>query len=73
MLSDSLGSDLPGATSLRARDLKIGSYRFTVKAQTAVGECGTTSLTVTLNSLSMFYFCLFHFIFRPCVELYYLI
>ncbi|XP_035464805.2 leukemia inhibitory factor receptor [Scophthalmus maximus] len=47
-----VSTDLPGATSLRARDLKIGSYRFTVKAQTAVGECGTTSLTVTLNSLT---------------------
>ncbi|XP_026154044.1 leukemia inhibitory factor receptor-like isoform X2 [Mastacembelus armatus] len=40
----------PEATSLTARNLKISSYTFTVKAQTAVGECGTTLITATLNS-----------------------
>ncbi|XP_078128379.1 oncostatin-M-specific receptor subunit beta-like isoform X2 [Sander vitreus] len=45
-------TDNPEATSLTARNLKIGSYIFTVKARTAVGECGTTSITATLNSLT---------------------
>ncbi|XP_045897937.1 leukemia inhibitory factor receptor-like isoform X4 [Micropterus dolomieu] len=42
----------PEATSLTARNLQISSYTFTVKALTAVGECGTTSITVTLKSLT---------------------
>ncbi|XP_031143128.1 leukemia inhibitory factor receptor-like isoform X1 [Sander lucioperca] len=45
-------TDNPEATSLTARNLKIGSYKFTVKARTAVGECGATSITATLNSLT---------------------
>ncbi|XP_071322498.1 leukemia inhibitory factor receptor-like [Trachinotus anak] len=40
----------PEATSLTAGNLMISSYSFTVKALTAVGECGTTSTTRTLNS-----------------------
>lgn len=47
-----LALDHPEATSLTASDLKIGSYQFTVKAQTAVGESGSTSFTVSLNSPS---------------------
>uniref|UniRef100_A0AAQ6IK65 Fibronectin type-III domain-containing protein n=1 Tax=Anabas testudineus TaxID=64144 RepID=A0AAQ6IK65_ANATE len=42
----------PGATSLTAKNLKIGTYTFTVKALTALGECGTTQLSATLNSLT---------------------
>ncbi|TDH01745.1 hypothetical protein EPR50_G00165790 [Perca flavescens] len=42
----------PEATSLTARNLKNGSYIFTVKARTAVGECGATSITATLNLLT---------------------
>ncbi|XP_070845919.1 leukemia inhibitory factor receptor-like [Chaetodon trifascialis] len=42
----------PEATNLTARNLNISSYTFTVKAQTAVGECGTTFITATLNSLT---------------------
>lgn len=49
----SLGLVNPEATNLTARNLDISSYTFTVKAQTAVGECGTTFFTATLNSLSM--------------------
>ncbi|XP_024918274.1 leukemia inhibitory factor receptor-like isoform X2 [Cynoglossus semilaevis] len=45
-----VSTDHPEATSLTASDLKIGSYQFTVKAQTAVGESGSTSFTVSLNS-----------------------
>ncbi|XP_040013095.1 leukemia inhibitory factor receptor-like [Xiphias gladius] len=45
-----VSTDNPEAITLRASHLKIGSYEFTVKARTAVGECGTTSLTATLNS-----------------------
>lgn len=52
----SLGLADPGATSLTAKNLKIGTYTFTVKALTALGECGTTQLSATLNSLSMLYF-----------------
>nr|XP_020456650.1 leukemia inhibitory factor receptor-like [Monopterus albus] len=40
------------ATSLTARNLIISSYTFRVNAQTAVGECGTASISVTLNSLT---------------------
>ncbi|XP_070781233.1 leukemia inhibitory factor receptor-like [Enoplosus armatus] len=43
-------SEDPEATSLTARNLKIGTYTFTVKARTALGECGTSSITATLNS-----------------------
>ncbi|GLD51806.1 leukemia inhibitory factor receptor-like protein [Lates japonicus] len=49
-VSTDLGN--PEATSLTARNLKISSYTFTVKAQTAVGECGDTSLILTLDSLT---------------------
>ncbi|KAG7498824.1 hypothetical protein JOB18_021696 [Solea senegalensis] len=45
-----VSTDNPDATSLTATDLEITTYTFTVKALTAVGECGTTSFTVTLNS-----------------------
>ncbi|XP_063745080.1 leukemia inhibitory factor receptor-like isoform X2 [Eleginops maclovinus] len=40
----------PAATSLKARNLKMGFYKFTMKAQTAVGECGATFITAILNS-----------------------
>ncbi|XP_042251445.1 leukemia inhibitory factor receptor-like isoform X1 [Thunnus maccoyii] len=40
----------PETTSLTARNLKISTYTFTVKAQTAVGECGTSFISATLNS-----------------------
>ncbi|XP_037609526.1 leukemia inhibitory factor receptor-like isoform X2 [Sebastes umbrosus] len=43
-------TDNPEATSLTARKLSISSYTFTVKAKTAVGECGTQSFTATLNT-----------------------
>lgn len=46
-------SDNPRDTSLTARNLQINSYTFTVKANTTVGQCGATSITLTLNSLSM--------------------
>ncbi|XP_028273116.1 leukemia inhibitory factor receptor-like [Parambassis ranga] len=42
-------TDDPEATSLTARHLKITSYTFTVTALTAVGECGNTSISATLN------------------------
>ncbi|XP_054468606.1 leukemia inhibitory factor receptor-like [Anoplopoma fimbria] len=45
-------TDDPEATSLTARNLKISSYTFTVKALTSVGECGAALITVTLNSLT---------------------
>ncbi|XP_074474044.1 leukemia inhibitory factor receptor-like isoform X2 [Sebastes fasciatus] len=45
-------TDNPEATSLTARKLSISSYTFTVKAKTAVGECGTQSFTATLNTLT---------------------
>ncbi|XP_039634673.1 leukemia inhibitory factor receptor-like isoform X2 [Perca fluviatilis] len=45
-------TDNPEANSLTARNLKNGSYIFTVKARTAVGECGATSITATLNLLT---------------------
>ncbi|XP_068430321.1 leukemia inhibitory factor receptor-like [Clinocottus analis] len=45
-------SDDPEATSLTARNLQTRSYTFTVKAQTAAGEGGAASITVTLNSLT---------------------
>lgn len=43
-------TDDPEATSLTARNLPISSYTFTVKAKTAVGECGSTFITATLNA-----------------------
>ncbi|XP_063745081.1 leukemia inhibitory factor receptor-like isoform X3 [Eleginops maclovinus] len=46
----SLNPDDPAATSLKARNLKMGFYKFTMKAQTAVGECGATFITAILNS-----------------------
>ncbi|XP_051269471.1 leukemia inhibitory factor receptor [Dicentrarchus labrax] len=45
-----VSTDDPKATSLRARNLNISSYKFTVKAKTAVGECGSETITVTLNT-----------------------
>ncbi|XP_034459078.1 leukemia inhibitory factor receptor-like [Hippoglossus hippoglossus] len=45
-------TDDPTSTSLSASDLKTGSYTFTVKARTALGECGSKSLIVTVNSLT---------------------
>ncbi|XP_068561579.1 oncostatin-M-specific receptor subunit beta-like [Cebidichthys violaceus] len=44
-----VSTDDPEATSLTARNLRFSSYTFTVKAQTAVGECGAAFITVTLN------------------------
>lgn len=43
-------TDKPNATKLTVRGLHLSSYTFTVKAKTAVGECGTKSIIVTLNS-----------------------
>ncbi|XP_074545851.1 leukemia inhibitory factor receptor-like [Halichoeres trimaculatus] len=40
----------PEATSLTATNLKSGTYTFTVKAKTAVGECGASSVTATINT-----------------------
>ncbi|XP_059213276.1 leukemia inhibitory factor receptor-like [Centropristis striata] len=40
----------PKATSLTAGDLKISHYTFTVKAQTAVGECSDSFITATLTT-----------------------
>ncbi|KAM7369393.1 hypothetical protein PAMP_013665 [Pampus punctatissimus] len=45
-------TDNPEATKLTAKNLKISSYTFKVMAKTAVGECGTTTITATLNSLT---------------------
>ncbi|XP_035524391.1 leukemia inhibitory factor receptor-like [Morone saxatilis] len=45
-----VSTDYIKATSLRARNLNITSYKFTVKAKTAVGECGTGTIMVTLNT-----------------------
>ncbi|XP_061657607.1 leukemia inhibitory factor receptor-like isoform X3 [Syngnathoides biaculeatus] len=47
-----VSTDNSHATSLIAKNLQIGSYTFTVKANTAVGQCGATSITATLNSLT---------------------
>uniref|UniRef100_A0A3Q2XCX1 Leukemia inhibitory factor receptor-like n=2 Tax=Hippocampus comes TaxID=109280 RepID=A0A3Q2XCX1_HIPCM len=47
-----ISTDNPRDTSLTARNLQINSYTFTVKANTTVGQCGATSITVTLNSLT---------------------
>nr|XP_046231697.1 leukemia inhibitory factor receptor-like isoform X2 [Scatophagus argus] len=47
-----VSTDKPEDTSLTARNLNFSSYLFQVKAQTAVGECGTTPITFTLNSLT---------------------
>lgn len=41
--------DDPEATILRVTNIKNSSYIFEVKAQTELGECGTTSFTGTLN------------------------
>ncbi|XP_076019938.1 leukemia inhibitory factor receptor-like [Genypterus blacodes] len=40
------------ASTLTARGLRIGSYTFILKALTSVGECGDTSISVTMNSLT---------------------
>nr|XP_015798877.2 oncostatin-M-specific receptor subunit beta [Nothobranchius furzeri] len=45
-----VSTDDPEATSLTARHLRGALYTFTVTAQTAVGECGDTSITSTLGS-----------------------
>ncbi|XP_061887351.1 leukemia inhibitory factor receptor-like isoform X2 [Entelurus aequoreus] len=45
-----ISTDNPQATSLTARNLQISSYSFTLKAKTAVGECGATHVTAILNS-----------------------
>ncbi|KAM9841122.1 leukemia inhibitory factor receptor-like [Aulostomus maculatus] len=47
-----VSTDNPEATSLMVRNLKTTSYTFTVKALTALGECGSSSFTATLNSLT---------------------
>ncbi|XP_057674845.1 leukemia inhibitory factor receptor-like [Corythoichthys intestinalis] len=47
-----ISTDDPQATSLTAKNLQVSTYRFTVKANTSVGECGDTSITVTLNSMT---------------------
>lgn len=46
VLSVSTGN--PEATSLTVKNLQIPYCNFTVKAQTAVGECGTASITANL-------------------------
>ncbi|KAM6975894.1 leukemia inhibitory factor receptor-like [Tautogolabrus adspersus] len=46
----SVSTDDPKASSLTATNLNINTYTFTVKAKTAAGEEGTTSIIVTLNS-----------------------
>ncbi|KAK2888617.1 leukemia inhibitory factor receptor-like isoform X1 [Channa argus] len=48
----SVRTDDPEATSLVAKNLNISSYTFTVEAMTALGECGTTVQSFTLNSLT---------------------
>lgn len=48
----SVFADNPETTSLTAKNLKRHSYAFTVTARTAVGECGSTNITATLNSQS---------------------
>ncbi|XP_023253580.1 leukemia inhibitory factor receptor-like [Seriola lalandi dorsalis] len=45
-----VSTDSPEAISLTARNLMISSYRFTVKALTALGECGTKEFPASLNS-----------------------
>ncbi|KAM9820181.1 leukemia inhibitory factor receptor-like [Neosynchiropus ocellatus] len=45
-----ISTDDPAATRLTVRQLPTASYTFTVKALTAVGECGTSSISATLNS-----------------------
>ncbi|XP_035801860.2 leukemia inhibitory factor receptor-like [Amphiprion ocellaris] len=47
-----VSTDDPEATSLTARNLEITSYTFMVAARTALGECGNSSIIVTLNSLT---------------------
>ncbi|XP_034564839.1 leukemia inhibitory factor receptor-like [Notolabrus celidotus] len=47
-----VSTDNPDATTLTATNLNITTYTFTVKAKTAVGECGASSITATLNSLT---------------------
>uniref|UniRef100_A0A3Q1G746 Leukemia inhibitory factor receptor-like n=1 Tax=Acanthochromis polyacanthus TaxID=80966 RepID=A0A3Q1G746_9TELE len=47
-----VSTDDPEATSLTATNLEFTSYTFTVVARTALGECGNTSRSLTLNSLT---------------------
>ncbi|XP_054614303.1 leukemia inhibitory factor receptor-like isoform X2 [Dunckerocampus dactyliophorus] len=47
-----ISTDNPQATSLTATNLPIGSYSVTVKAKTAIGQCGATHINATLNSLT---------------------
>uniref|UniRef100_UPI003AAB80A7 leukemia inhibitory factor receptor-like n=1 Tax=Centroberyx gerrardi TaxID=166262 RepID=UPI003AAB80A7 len=42
----------PEATSLTVKNLPISSYKFTVKALTSAGECGDTSFSLSMNSLT---------------------
>ncbi|XP_040915438.1 leukemia inhibitory factor receptor-like isoform X2 [Toxotes jaculatrix] len=45
-----VSTDNPKATSLTTKNLEIGSYNFTLKALTAVGECGAIYYSTTFNS-----------------------
>ncbi|XP_053732373.1 leukemia inhibitory factor receptor-like [Synchiropus splendidus] len=45
-----ISTDDPAATRLTVRQLPSASYTFTVKALTAVGECGASSISVALTS-----------------------
>ena len=42
-------SDDPEATSLTARDVRVGSYLFRVAALTSLGEGGGNAITLTIN------------------------
>nr|XP_019961882.1 PREDICTED: leukemia inhibitory factor receptor-like [Paralichthys olivaceus] len=44
-----VSTDDPTSTSLTTLDLTAGSYEFTLKARTALGECGSTSSGVTVD------------------------
>ncbi|KAM4719644.1 oncostatin-M-specific receptor subunit beta-like [Anableps anableps] len=50
----SVTTDNPEHTRLTVGNLTRGSYIFTVVAQTAVGECGNTTITATINFESSF-------------------
>ncbi|KAG8010961.1 Oncostatin-M-specific receptor subunit beta, partial [Nibea albiflora] len=49
---NNVSTDKTDATSLRVNNLSIGSYTFRLTAKTADGECGTTVISTTLNSLT---------------------
>ncbi|KAG7221229.1 hypothetical protein INR49_017446, partial [Caranx melampygus] len=45
-----VSTDNPEATSFTVRNLNIGSYDFSLKALTAVGESGTTNFSATVDT-----------------------